>query len=188
MLINRRRLRVCYTLVLLFVCSLRVHAQTIEDGIMMGKGELQVGNLYSHDSWDEYWEGTLSRRNANIGSITTTTNTWSANYGLTDTLNVIGMVPYIWTRASQGVLHGIDGFQDLTLGVKWNAIERPVADGRLRAIAVVSPAAVHRPGQHARVVARHREFPVQPGLVSDRIDRLHLAVEGATRSPLLLYR
>lgn len=102
MLINRRRLRVCYTLVLLFVCSLRVHAQTIEDGIMMGKGELQVGNLYSHDSWDEYWEGTLSRRNANIGSITTTTNTWSANYGLTDTLNVIGMVPYIWTRASQG--------------------------------------------------------------------------------------
>jgi hypothetical protein len=51
---------------------------------------------------------------------------------------VIGMVPYVWTNASQGVLHGIDGFQDLTLAAKWSVIERPAWDGQLRAIAVVS--------------------------------------------------
>ena len=35
------------------------------------------------------------------------------------------MVPYVWTDASQGVLHGIQGFQDLTLAAKWNFLERP---------------------------------------------------------------
>lgn len=138
MLIYQRHPRVCYTLALVFVCALAAHAQTIDDGIMLGKGELQTGNLHSYDSWDQYWEGTLKRRNANIGTITTQANVWSANYALHDRLNVIGMVPYVWTRASQGVLHGIDGFQDLTLAAKWNAIERPVANGQLRGIAVVS--------------------------------------------------
>lgn len=136
--INRRLLRVCYTLVLSLVCALPVNAQTIEDGIMMGRRELQTGNLYSHASWDQYWEGTLKRRNANIGTITTETNVWTANYGLTNRLNVIGTVPYVWTRASQGVLHGINGFQDLTLAAKWSAIERPAWGGQFRAIAVVS--------------------------------------------------
>lgn len=69
MLIYRRLPRVYYTLALVFVCSLSAHAQTIDDGIMLGTGELQAGNLFSYDSWDQYWEGTLKRRNANIGTI-----------------------------------------------------------------------------------------------------------------------
>jgi hypothetical protein len=32
------------------LCAFPVHAQTIDDGIMMGRGELQTGNLYSHGS------------------------------------------------------------------------------------------------------------------------------------------
>src|SRR5262245_24768977 len=122
MLNNRRLLRACYTLVLALVCAVPVHAQTIEDGIMLGRSELQTGSLYAHASWDQYWEGALKRRNANIGTITTETNVWYADYGLTNRLNVMGMVPYVWTRASQGVLHGIQGFQDLTLAAKWSAI------------------------------------------------------------------
>lgn len=114
-------------------------AQTIDDGIMMAKHDLFIGDLYSRDSWDRYWEGALERDNGNIGTITTQTNIWSANYGITGRLNVIGMVPYVWTRPSQGVLHGMQGFQDLTLGAKYSFLEVPSARyGALRAIAVVS--------------------------------------------------
>ena len=85
------------------------------------------------------WEGTVKRTNGNIGRITTDTNVWTTNYGLADRLNVIAMVPYVWTSASQGVLHGIQGFQDLTLAAKWNFLDKPwTTYGSLRAFLVVS--------------------------------------------------
>ena len=119
--------------------SASLHAQTIDDGIMMGKGELFAGNLYTHDSWDEYWEGALKRDNGNIGTLTTRTNNWFGNYGVTDRLNVIATLPYVWTRASQGVLHGMQGVQDITLAGKYSLLERPSTTiGSLRAIGVVS--------------------------------------------------
>lgn len=34
-------------------------AQTIDDGVMMAKGELFAGDIYTHDQWDHYWEGGL---------------------------------------------------------------------------------------------------------------------------------
>jgi hypothetical protein len=116
-----------------------LHAQTVDDGLMMAKGELLTGNLYTYDTWDTYWEGTLKRQNGNIGEITTRTNVWYANYGVTDRLNVIGAVPYIWTKPSGGVLHGDHGFQDLSLGAKYRVFEasRP-GFGTLRGFAVGS--------------------------------------------------
>jgi hypothetical protein len=125
--------------ILLASLSAPLHAQTIDDGIMMGRHTLQVGNLYSHDSWEEYWEGTLKRVNGNIGTITTQTNIWFANYGLTDRLNLIAMVPYVWTRPSMGVLQGQRGLQDITLAGKYSFLERSSAKyGVLKAIAVLS--------------------------------------------------
>jgi hypothetical protein len=116
-----------------------VRAQTIDDHIMIPGRAIETGNVYSHDSWDQYWEGTLKRRNGNVGEVTTESNVWTANYGLTDRLNVIGMVPYVWTQASQGVLHGIDGFQDLTVAAKWNVLDKPWASyGSWKAFAVLS--------------------------------------------------
>ena len=108
---------------------------------MMPKQDLCAGMSYSHASWDQYWEGTLKRRNGNIGDITTQTAVGFANYGITNRLNVIAMVPYVWTSASQGVLRGIQGFQDITLAGKFNFLEKPFTKhGSLRAIAVVSAA------------------------------------------------
>lgn len=137
-MLSYRCSRVCCTLALTLVSALSAQAQTIDDGIMMGRGELRTTNLYSYDRWDQYWEGTLKRTNDNIGTITTRTNTWTANYGLTNRINVIGMVPYVWTRASQGVLHGINGFQDLSLAAKWSALDRRASSGQFRAIGVLS--------------------------------------------------
>ena len=106
---------------------------------MLSKGQVFTGGLYAQESWDEYWEGPLKRDNDNIGTVTTQVNTWYAIYAITNRLNVIGAVPYVWTRASQGVLHGINGFQDLTLAAKFNAFDRPSANVRtVRAIGVLS--------------------------------------------------
>ena len=109
--------------------------------------------------------------------MTTQSNALFGNYAVTDRLNVIAMVPYVWTNASQGVLHGIQGFQDVTLAAKWNFLDRPwtstrsaagvlrrvrgIADDRLQPGAA---AALHRHGQHARLVARDGEyFQSNPG-------------------------
>jgi hypothetical protein len=139
MLMHSRFARVVCTCALFTFLAAPLHAQTIDDGIMVGQKELLTGNFYSYDTWDEYWEGTLKRTNGNIGTITTEVNTIAANYGLFDRFNVIGTVPYVWTRASQGVLHGINGFQDLTLAAKWSVLEKPMTSyGTLRTIFVVA--------------------------------------------------
>jgi hypothetical protein len=112
-------------------------AQTLEDGIMLPKGSLFAGDMFTYETWDEYWEGTLRRSNGNIGTLTTRTNVIFGNYGISDRLNVIAMVPHVWTRASQGVLEGMEGFQDVTFGAKFTLVEkRSTPIGSLRAMAV----------------------------------------------------
>ena len=115
-----------------------LEAQTIDDGIMLGKGALFTGSVYGHDGWDEYWEGERKRDNGNIGTLTTETITTFANYGVTSRLSVIGALPYVRTEASQGVLHGMQGVQDLTLAAKYRLFDAPTKVGIVRAIAVAS--------------------------------------------------
>jgi len=131
--------RLSYTW-LLFVglCPVILRAQTIEDGLMIPGRTLFTGFLYSHDKWDHYWEGTLKRVNGNIGAITTRTSTWTANFGVTNRLNVIANIPYVSTDASQGVLKGQNGWQDITLAAKYRIITRPVT--KLGALSVIGMA------------------------------------------------
>jgi hypothetical protein len=44
---------------------------------------------------------------------------------------VIGALPYVWTEASQGVLHGMSGRQDFTLLAKYR-VANPLVAGRAR--------------------------------------------------------
>ena len=139
MFMQSRLPRALYILISLVGFTAPLHAQTIDDGIMLGKNELLAGNFYSHDSWDQYWEGDAQAHQRKHRHDHDEDQRLAANYGLSDRLNVIGMVPYVWTRASQGVLHGIQGFQDLTLAAKWNVLEKPLTSyGTLRAIFVVA--------------------------------------------------
>ncbi len=116
-----------------------VAAQTIDDGVMLSKRTLLVGDMYSHDAWDEYWEGALKRDNENIGTVTTRANVWFANYGATDRLNVLASVPHVWTHPGQGVLRSMEGFQDLVLSAKYSLFHRPATRlGTVRGIAVAS--------------------------------------------------
>jgi Putative MetA-pathway of phenol degradation len=116
-----------------------LRAQTIEDGLLLPRKTLVTGVLYSHDSWDHYWEGTLKRVNGNIGTVTTQTAVWSGSYGVSNRLNLIANVPFVSTAASQGVLQGMSGLQDLTLAAKYRLLETPFTEvGSIRAIAVLS--------------------------------------------------
>jgi hypothetical protein len=58
------------------------------------------------------------------------------NYGLTDNLNIMAGLPYVWTTASGGTLHGMKGLQDLSLFIKWKPITIPLGKGKLSLFAI----------------------------------------------------
>ncbi len=129
------------TVAVLLVAFGQLAAQTIDDGIMMGKRLMCAGYMYTTDSWDQYWEGTRLRSNGNIGTLRTESHQLFANYGVTSKLNVIAHLPYVRTDASQGVLAGMRGWQDATFAAKLKFFEAPVTEkASFRAIAVVSAA------------------------------------------------
>ncbi|MEJ0056557.1 MAG: hypothetical protein WDN75_13435 [Bacteroidota bacterium] len=116
--------------------AIGAQAQSLTDGLLMPKGNFCTGFLYMHDQWKDYWEGGLKRDNQNIGTITTQTITWMGNYGVSDKLNIIAMVPYVKTRASQGVLAGMEGFQDVSLSAKYRILKKDFTASGLRVFAV----------------------------------------------------
>ena len=116
-------------------------AQTAEDGIMLAKQQLCTGVFFSYDYWDHYWEGALNYTpgNGNLGTVTTRSVFWTGNYAINNRLDVIATVPYVWTAASQGVLHPQSGFQDFSLTAKYKLISIPVKKyGAVRAIVVAT--------------------------------------------------
>jgi hypothetical protein len=108
--------------ILAMVTASPAAAQMMDYGPMMPKGTLGVGVVYAHDSWDEYWEGTLKRTNGNIGTLTAQSMTMMTGYAVTDRLGLTAALPYVWTHASQGVLHDMSGFQDLALGARFRLL------------------------------------------------------------------
>ena len=124
-------------LISLYSCAFS-YAQTISDGLMMPARNLCTGFVFTQDKWTTYWEGNLRRENGNIGSVTTQSIMWVGNYGVTDNLNVIAMVPHVKTQASQGTLSGMEGFQDLTLAVKYNFFKKDIGEGKARAFGSVA--------------------------------------------------
>jgi len=124
-------------LLLVALSTATLRAQTVDDGSLLPRRGIGTGLLYAHDSWTQYWEGSLKRGNGNIGTLTTQSVTWVAGYGVTDRLSVMAMLPYVRTHASEGPLHGMDGLQDITLAAKYELLATPLTDrGTLRAMVV----------------------------------------------------
>jgi hypothetical protein len=113
-----------YSLIaMLILTSFLAKSQMMNDGIFMAKGSLCGGLTYMNDSWSKYWEGTLYRENKNIGTVTTQAVILMGNYGISDRLNLMMMLPYISTKPSAGVLQGMSGLQDLTMSVKYRLLK-----------------------------------------------------------------
>ena len=114
-----------------------VKAQTVDDAIMMSKKQWCNGLTYMHSSWNEYWEGTTKRSNQNLGTVTTQSVMFMSSYGITDKLNVLVNVPYVWTNASAGTLHGMKGFQDIDVDLKYEFYKTKIGKGELSLIGLV---------------------------------------------------
>jgi hypothetical protein len=117
--------------VMLLLSTSALRAQTDEDAIMMAKNNFCVGATYSHSSWDHYWEGTFKRNNRNLGTVSTQMIGLMGTYGLSKKLNILVNAPYVMTHATAGTLHGMHGVQDLSLWIKWLAVEQNIGNGVL---------------------------------------------------------
>jgi hypothetical protein len=119
---NRSKGHVLFACALLLLGQLspqKASAQTDMDAIWMNKNQFCAGFIYTHSAWENYWEGTLKRKNENLGTVSNQSMMFMANYGIRNNLNIMVGLPYVWTRASAGTLHGLKGLQDLSLNVKW---------------------------------------------------------------------
>ena len=106
-----------------------VVAQTDIDGITMDKNFLCTGAMYGSSSWDNYWEGTFKRQNANLGTVSAKMYSVMGNYGITNRLNFIFSLPYVASKASGGQLQKMSGLQDVSLWVKYVLIKKQVGKG-----------------------------------------------------------
>lgn len=112
------------------------HAQTEQDALMMGEDNLCIAAVYNYNSWTDYWEGTFKRDNLNIGRLSTTSGMVMLNYGISKNLNIMAGVPYVSTRAGNGTLAGLKGFQDVNFFVKYRAIKTEFRKQRISVFAV----------------------------------------------------
>lgn len=124
-------------ILLLITCATLtgLKAQTPTDGLMMLKGLFCNVADYSNGSWSNYWEGATKRNNANIGTMTTQSVSYMGNLGVTDRLNVMVGLPYVWTSSSASYLAGQKGIQDLSLWLKYQLVESSVASGTFNVFA-----------------------------------------------------
>lgn len=111
-------------------------AQTDIDAIMMSKNVLCTGIMYQHSAWDEYWEGTFKRSNENLGTLSTQMISTMGNYGISHNLNILFNVPYVQTKASRGVMGGMQGVQDLSIWLKWRAVHEQIGESKLSVFAL----------------------------------------------------
>jgi hypothetical protein len=119
-----------------FLMMNAVTAQTDVDAIMMSRNNFCTGFQYSYSTWDHYWEGKLKRTNKNLGNVSTQMIGWMGNYGITNKLNFLFSVPYVWTKASAGTLHSVDGIQDLSLMLKYKLLEKKSGKGKFSLLAL----------------------------------------------------
>lgn len=128
---RKTSLRYCSLLFLLAAGIQSTSAQTDIDGIMMVRKNLCIGPVYGYSSWKNYWEGTLKRENLNLGTVSSQMYSVMGAYGVTDKVNILFGAPYVTTKASAGTLHGMKGFQDASLWVKYMPFEKKVGSGDL---------------------------------------------------------
>jgi len=127
---------ICLTL--FFVGCNFLKAQTLTDAVMMKQREFCLALVYDYGSWDQYWEGSYLRGNGNIGTLKRNSYSSMLAIGVLDRINVIVGAPYVTTKATDGQMAGVEGFQDLTVGVKGEILNRNLGAGKLNVLAAAT--------------------------------------------------
>jgi hypothetical protein len=99
--------------------AITASAQLPHDAIYMGPKTSCIALTYSQSSWENYWENSLKRNNPNMGTHSTYTYMPMLAVGLAKNLNAIASLPYIKTSTSAGNLLGQQGFQDVSVWLKY---------------------------------------------------------------------
>lgn len=112
-------------------------AQTDADALFMAKGDLCTGPMYSYNAWKNYWEGTTKRDNLNLGTVSMQSVSLMGMYGIKKNAAIFYNVPYVMTNASAGQWQGQQGFQDLSLWLKYKPFTWNAGDGKLSLIGLL---------------------------------------------------
>ena len=136
---NRHTILLCLTFFLPLLTH--IQAQTPSDAIMMKQWESCFGLIYEHSTFEEYWEGTKLRANGTIATVKRNTVLPMIAIGIFDRLNLIVAAPYVQTASTEpngGYFEGAKGFQDLSLALKGEIMNRQIGPGKLALLATAA--------------------------------------------------
>ncbi|EAZ81522.1 hypothetical protein [Algoriphagus machipongonensis] len=109
-------------------------SQSPTDELMMPKNEICFLLNFQYGEFNKYWEGDFLRENETIATVQRRSALLMAAYGITDKLDVYAGLPYMETNSTTpngGKFAGTSGVQDLSIGVKYKALERTDDKGKL---------------------------------------------------------
>lgn len=110
------------------------NAQTPSDAEMMPLHDICFFLGYDYGSFDQYWEGSKLRSNATIATLERKTISPVIAFGLFKNANLYVGVPHVSTRSTGengGKYAGVDGFQDLGIALKYQALRKKMSSGEL---------------------------------------------------------
>jgi hypothetical protein len=173
--------RYCIAMILCLGALQAANAQTESDALMIPKNYFCAAGIYTHNSWDQYWEGTLKRENLNMGTISSNVYAVGGNYGLSNRVNLLAMLPFVKSNASAGTLRGQDGLQDINLAVKWMAVREQLGSGLLSFHAILSgviPVRKYQADFQPLAVGMQTKSIALRGLLNYQVGRLFVAGGG----------
>ncbi|MBK9271578.1 MAG: transporter [Saprospiraceae bacterium] len=119
------------------ILSFGAMSQTPVDNLMMNKGRICFAGIYTHDSWNQYWEGKLKRDNGNIGTLTRQTFMPMFSLGLTNKINLLAALPYVTAAPSAGQFIDQKGLQDIGLWLKTTLLNKTMGPGSFQVHGVI---------------------------------------------------
>ena len=127
-------------LLVMLSCYAKLSAQTPGDAIMMEAKQACILLDYNYASFDQYWEGTLLRKNQTIATVKRNTVVPMMSVGILDKLNFYIGTSYIKTESTEqngGKFAGVSGFQDLLIALKYRILNKDRDKGTLSVLTTV---------------------------------------------------
>jgi hypothetical protein len=115
-------------------CVSTMMAQTLVNGFMQGAGASVVAVSEFSERYDRYYVDRNQVTNPQLGEIHTQGVALYLSTGLTDWLDVVANVPYVWVRSNAGLFSGDAAFQDFSGGIKVRPIHTNILDGQLSVV------------------------------------------------------
>ncbi len=112
--------------------------QSPNDALMMKAKQACILADYNYTSFNRYWEGSLNRENQTIARVMRSTVLPMAAIGISDRLNFFIGLPHISTSSSNpngGKFKEVSGFQDLSLSLKYNWLNKTIGSSELLGLA-----------------------------------------------------